>query len=41
VELQADIIGVTGNHTIREDENMMNPVIGLDISKGQSEGQAL
>lgn len=40
VELQADIIGVTGDHAIREDENMMNPVIGMDISKGQSEGQA-
>ncbi|MNI85666.1 hypothetical protein D3C73_1426810 [compost metagenome] len=31
MEIQTDIIG---------DENMMNPVIGLDISKGQSEGQA-
>ncbi|MBY3618598.1 hypothetical protein HGO21_03465 [Acinetobacter sp. CUI P1] len=40
MELQADVIGVTGNLAIRKDENMMNPVIGLDISKGQIEGQA-
>jgi transposase len=33
-------VGVTGKHNNQEGKKFMNPVIGLDISKGRSEGQA-